>query len=67
MKKTFTLLAIAFTLNAFAQVPTNGLVGYYPFTGNANHLSGNANNGTVNGATLTADRLIGLCSYMTAY
>lgn len=37
-------------------VPTNGLVGYWPFSGNANDLSGNNNNGTVNGATLTTDR-----------
>jgi serine protease inhibitor len=33
-----------------------GLVGYWPFNGNANDVSGNANNGTVNGATLTTDR-----------
>ena len=26
-------------------VPTNGLVAYYPFSGNANDASGNANNG----------------------
>ena len=39
-----------------AYVPTNGLVGYWPFNGNANDESGNGNNGTVNGATLTADR-----------
>ena len=38
-------------------VPTNGLVGYWPFNGNANDESGNGNNGTVNGATLTTDRL----------
>lgn len=37
-------------------VPTNGLVGYWPFNGNANDQSGNGNNGTVNGATLTTDR-----------
>ena len=37
-------------------VPTDGLVGYWPFTGNANDSSGNGNNGTVNGATLTSDR-----------
>jgi hypothetical protein len=37
-------------------VPTNGLVGWWPFNGNANDESGNGNNGTVNGATLTADR-----------
>jgi gliding motility-associated-like protein len=34
----------------------NGLVGYWPFCGNANDESGNGNNGTVNGATLTTDR-----------
>ncbi len=33
-----------------------GLAGYWPFCGNANDESGNGNNGTVNGATLTADR-----------
>ncbi len=37
-------------------VPTNGLVGYWPFNGNANDESGNGNNGTVNTATLTTDR-----------
>jgi hypothetical protein len=35
---------------------TNGLVGYWPFNGNANDESGNGNDGTVNGATLTTDR-----------
>ncbi len=39
-----------------AQAPTNGLVGYWPFNGNANDESGNGHNGTVNGATLTNDR-----------
>jgi len=37
-------------------VPTNDLVGWWPFNGNANDESGNGNNGTVNGATLTSDR-----------
>ena len=37
-------------------VPTTGLVGWWPFNGNANDESGNGNNGTVNGATLTSDR-----------
>jgi hypothetical protein len=31
-------------------------VGWWPFNGNANDESGNGNNGTVNGATLTTDR-----------
>src|SRR5215831_16029436 len=35
---------------------TNGLVAYYPFSGNANDASGGGNNGIMNGATLTADR-----------
>ena len=37
-------------------VPTNGLVAFWPFNGNANDASGNGNNGAVNGATLTTDR-----------
>lgn len=41
-----------FPLSSFSQ----SLVAYYPFNGNANDISGNANNGTVNGATLTIDR-----------
>ena len=34
----------------------SGLVGYWPFCGNANDYSGYGNNGAVNGATLTTDR-----------
>jgi hypothetical protein len=60
MKKTLTLLSLLLAFTSFAQVPnyvpTNGLVSYWPFNGNANDESGNGNNGTVNGATLTADR-----------
>jgi hypothetical protein len=62
-KKILLLIAVAtlgFTAATKAQVPnyvpTNGLVGYWPFNGNANDESGNGNNGTVNGATLTSDR-----------
>ncbi len=53
------LLALAGTGTAQtlpSYVPANGLVGWWPFNGNANDESGNNNNGTVNGATLTADR-----------
>ena len=53
-------LGLCLTANVMAQVPsyvpTNGLVGWWPFNGNANDESGNGNNGTVNGATLTTDR-----------
>lgn len=41
---------------ASAQVSNVGLVGYWPFDGNAIDYSGNNNNGTVYGATPTADR-----------
>jgi hypothetical protein len=62
LKNYFKLIvALVFASNVIAQnvpnyVPTNGLVGWWPFNGNANDESGNGNNGTVNGATLTADR-----------
>jgi hypothetical protein len=61
MKKIlFIVFGIGLTANLYAQVPsyvpTNGLVGWWPFNGNANDESGNGNNGTVNGATLTTDR-----------
>lgn len=38
-------------------VPVGGLLAYYPFSGNADDASGNANHGTVTGATLAADAL----------
>jgi len=61
MKKTIIVFLIAAApLCLFAQLPsylpTDGLVGWWPFNGNANDESGNSNNGTVNGATLTIDR-----------
>jgi hypothetical protein len=37
-------------------IPTNGLVAWYPFNGNANDESGNGNDGVVNGALLCNDR-----------
>ncbi len=61
MKHLFTL-ALFVCLGTFANaqipsyVPPNGLVGWWPFNGNANDESGNGNHGTVNGATLAADR-----------
>jgi hypothetical protein len=63
MKNKLLILAMSFALTTqiiIAQVPSyvpsSGLVGYWPFTGNANDISGNANSGTNNGATLTTDR-----------
>jgi hypothetical protein len=60
MKQILTLFALLAGLTMQAQipsyVPTDGLVGYWPFNGNANDESGNGNDGVVNGATLTEDR-----------
>ena len=62
MKKSFTIFVLLSALfsgwsGVVAQINLDsGLVAYYPFNGNANDESGNGNDGTVNGATLTADR-----------
>ncbi|MBL0357419.1 MAG: LamG domain-containing protein [Chitinophagaceae bacterium] len=54
------LLFISFHLCAQQSIPvyipTNGLVGWWPFTGNANDSSGNGNHGTVSSAVLATDR-----------
>jgi hypothetical protein len=44
------------SISTTTTVPTLIELAYYPFNGNANDESGNGNNGTVNGATLTTDR-----------
>jgi len=62
MKNYYKLIvALLIATNAFGQnlpsyLPKDGLVGWWPFNGNANDESGNGNHGTVNGATLTTDR-----------
>ena len=38
------------------EMPTDGLVAYYPFDGSADDASGNGNHGAVMGATLAPDR-----------
>ena len=52
----FGLATITFGQTVPSYIPTSGLVGWWPFNGNANDESGNGNNGTVNGANLTSDR-----------
>jgi hypothetical protein len=57
----FIFFLVCFTSKLYSQsvpsyVPTNGLVGWWGFNGNAQDGSGNGNHGTVNGATLTIDR-----------
>ena len=39
-----------------SQAPTNGLIAYWPFSGNANDGSGNGHHGTLFGPTLVPDR-----------
>jgi hypothetical protein len=64
MKTKHVLLAVIMSLSmitsVFTQVPnyvpSTGLVGWWPFSGNANDLSGNINNGTLMNVILTTDR-----------
>lgn len=60
MIKILATLLLCSCLAANAQlpsyVPANGLVAWWGLNGNANDDSGNNNNGTNNGAVLTADR-----------
>ncbi len=67
MKTKIVLLSALFLLgclsaslaqNIPSYIPTNGLVGWYPFNGNANDESGNGNNQIENNATLSADRFM---------
>ena len=56
-----TVIAIlGLAISSFAQVPpyvpTNGLIAWWPFDGNANDASGNGIDGTTFDATLTTDR-----------
>jgi hypothetical protein len=52
----FGLAAPTFAQSVPSYIPTNGLVGWWPFSGNANDESGNGNNGTVVGATPISNR-----------
>ncbi len=59
MNKLISIITILFlvlisSLN-FAQT-ASGLIGYWPFSGNANDLSGYNNNGVIHNASLTTDR-----------
>jgi hypothetical protein len=59
MKKLMSILTISFlllfsSLN-FAQT-ASGLIGYWPFSGNTNDLSGYNDNGSIHNVTLTTDR-----------
>jgi hypothetical protein len=51
-----TVLVYQIGISPIIPGPTNGLIAYYPFNGNANDGSGNNNNGVVQGVTLVQDR-----------
>jgi hypothetical protein len=60
MRTTFFVLAAILASTSGAQVPdnvpTDGLLGYWPLDGNADDVSGNENHGTINGAVDDEDR-----------
>ena len=51
-----TLLSTSLSAQVPNYVPTDGLMGWWPFNGNADDESGNGNDGSVNGASLAIDR-----------
>ena len=51
-----TVLSCKLVTPANAQVPTNGLVAYYPLNGNANDTSGHSYNGIANNVSFSLDR-----------
>ncbi|MDB4656103.1 T9SS type A sorting domain-containing protein [Flavobacteriales bacterium] len=62
MKKLFTtlsvlLIAAATMAQVPSYVPTNGILGWWPFDGNTNDASGNGNNGTGNNIVYDLDRM----------
>ncbi len=58
MKKGASILVLLVTLgfNVFAQFPKAGLIGYWPFNGNANDFSGNNYHGVLWGPVGSIDR-----------
>jgi len=60
MKVFYTLFILLMPIIACSQIPNyvpqDGLLGWWPFTGNANDLTANNNNGVVYDAFLTSDR-----------
>jgi hypothetical protein len=57
MRKYLVFLAVIFICqDGFSQIPTAGLVAFYPFNGNAHDESGNNHDGRLTGPVLTSDR-----------
>ena len=53
---TLGITAVSTAQNVPSYLPTDGLVGWWPFNGNANDESGNGNNGSPNNVFYTSDR-----------
>jgi uncharacterized protein (TIGR02145 family) len=60
----FVFLSLLQNFNVSSQIPTSGLVAYYPFNGNTNDESGNGNNGLNYGCTFVSGQ-IGTCIQLT--
>jgi hypothetical protein len=56
MREIFAIAVLIFCSGLAAQVSTDSLVGYWPFNENVEDVSGNQNNGTLFGPSLTEDR-----------
>ncbi|PYJ87132.1 MAG: hypothetical protein DME22_02745 [Verrucomicrobia bacterium] len=56
LRLAFVAALVRLPLQLLGSTLDNGLIAWYPFTGNANDASTNGNNGTVMGAQLTTDR-----------
>lgn len=56
MRVRLFILFISLHLGLNAQIPMEGLQGYWPFNGSADEFLENENNGIINGAILTQDR-----------
>ena len=58
MKRKFLLVISLISIYQFivAQIPADGLLGYWSFSGNANDESGNGHHGTVHSCVLSEDR-----------
>ena len=56
MKKLFFALSCTVVLNNFAQVPTTGLLAFYPFSGNTNDSSAMNYDAQAGGGSFVTDR-----------
>jgi len=56
-KYLLTTLLLLVSFFGVGQIPEDGLIAYFPFNGNANDESSLGNNASVDGATLTTDRV----------